>query len=70
MYELFGSGAIESMSVGRLRKVPFDAITDFVARRRAALNPAAAGSQPSSVPDFAAPSLPDIPDPVARVIHT
>ena len=70
MYELLGSGAIESVSVGRLRKVPFDALTDFVARRRAALNPAAAGSQPGSTPDLSGPSRPDSPDPVAGVIHT
>lgn len=34
MYELLGSGAVESLHVGRLHKVPFDALTDFVARQR------------------------------------
>jgi excisionase family DNA binding protein len=35
MYELLGSGQIESMHVGRLHKVPAEELTAFVERRRA-----------------------------------
>lgn len=35
MYELLGSGQIESVHVGRLRKVPADELTRFVAVCRA-----------------------------------
>jgi len=34
MYELLGSGQIESMHVGRLHKVPTEALTAFVERAR------------------------------------
>src|SRR5450830_1823790 len=34
MYELLGSGQIESMHVGRLHKVPAEALTAFVERGR------------------------------------
>ena len=34
MYELLGSGQIESMHVGRLHKVPAEALTAFVERQR------------------------------------
>jgi len=34
MYQLLGSGQIESVHVGRLHKVPADALTAFVERRR------------------------------------
>jgi len=37
MYELLGSGQIESMHVGRLHKVPAEALTAFVDRQRARL---------------------------------
>ena len=32
MYALIGAGAIESVKVGRLRRVPADALTGYVAR--------------------------------------
>lgn len=32
MYALIGAGAIESLKVGRLRRVPADALTGYVAR--------------------------------------
>lgn len=34
VYQLITSGELESVSVGRLRRVPVDAITEYVARRR------------------------------------
>ena len=34
MYELLASGQIESVHVGRLHRVPVDALTDFVDRSR------------------------------------
>ena len=34
MYELLGSGEIDSVHVGRLRKVPAQALTAFVERHR------------------------------------
>ena len=34
MYELLGSGQIRSVHVGRLRKVPAEALADFVERCR------------------------------------
>ena len=34
MYELLGSGQIESVHVGRLHKVPADALTAFIERQR------------------------------------
>jgi len=34
MYELLGSGQIGSMHVGRLHKVPADALTAFIERQR------------------------------------
>lgn len=34
MYELLGSGEIDSVHVGRLHKVPAEALTAFVERRR------------------------------------
>lgn len=34
MYELLDSGAVESLHVGRLHKVPVDAVMDFVTRQR------------------------------------
>jgi len=35
MYELLGSGQIGSVHVGRLHKVPTDALTTFIESRRA-----------------------------------
>jgi excisionase family DNA binding protein len=35
-YRLIGSGELESVPVGRLRRVPADAVNDYVARLRAA----------------------------------
>jgi excisionase family DNA binding protein len=35
MYELISSGAVESVQIGRLRRVRADALGDFVARLRA-----------------------------------
>lgn len=35
MYELISAGAIESLHVGRLHRVPADALVEFVARERA-----------------------------------
>ena len=35
MYELLTSGQIESMHVGRLHKVPADALATFIAHQRA-----------------------------------
>ncbi|NTW41648.1 MAG: helix-turn-helix domain-containing protein [Cellulomonadaceae bacterium] len=34
LYELMASGAIESIHIGRLRRIPVDCLTDFVDRRR------------------------------------
>lgn len=34
IYELMKSGALESVHVGRLRKIPAEALTDFVERCR------------------------------------
>jgi excisionase family DNA binding protein len=34
MYELLGTGQIESMHIGRLHKVPAEALTAFVRRQR------------------------------------
>lgn len=34
LYELMASGAIESVHIGRLRRIPVDCLTDFVDRRR------------------------------------
>lgn len=35
MYELIGSGAVESVQIGRLRRVPADALAEYVCRLRA-----------------------------------
>ena len=35
MYELLAAGEIESVHVGRLRRIPVDALTAYVARLRA-----------------------------------
>lgn len=34
MYELINSGAIETVHIGRLRRVPADSLSDFVERCR------------------------------------
>jgi len=34
MYELINSGAIETIHIGRLRRVPADCLSDFVERCR------------------------------------
>jgi hypothetical protein len=34
MYELINSGAIETVHIGRLRRVPADCLSDFVERCR------------------------------------
>ena len=34
MYELLCSGQVESIHVGRLHRVPAEALTDFIARQR------------------------------------
>lgn len=36
MYELLASGQVDSVHVGRLHRVPVDALTDFVDRSRRA----------------------------------
>ena len=36
MYELIGSGQVESISVGRLRRIPAEALDDYIASSRAA----------------------------------
>ncbi|MFD3569697.1 excisionase family DNA-binding protein [Streptomyces sp. NPDC058667] len=40
-YRLIGSGELESVPVGRLRRVPPDAVNDYVTRLRAANRPVA-----------------------------
>lgn len=35
LYELLRSGAIESVRIGRARRIPVDALDDYVARLRA-----------------------------------
>jgi len=42
MYGLIGTGAIESVPIGRLRRIPADAIADYVNRLRQAQHSAAA----------------------------
>lgn len=37
MYALIRDGAVESVRIGRLRRVPADALTEYVARLRSAL---------------------------------
>lgn len=39
MYRLVGTGAIESFTIGRLRKIPADAIDVYVTQLRAASGP-------------------------------
>ncbi|MDO8106400.1 helix-turn-helix domain-containing protein [Isoptericola sp. b441] len=39
MYELIHSGAIETVHIGRLRRVPADALTQFVERCRREQHP-------------------------------
>ena len=34
MYELINSGAIETVHIGRLRRVPAEALTDYVNRQQ------------------------------------
>lgn len=34
MYGLIAQGEVESIQIGHLRRIPVDALTDFVARRR------------------------------------
>lgn len=36
LYELIAAGQIETITIGRLRRISVEAIDDFVARRRAA----------------------------------
>lgn len=36
MYELIAAGEVESIHIGRLHKVPIDALADLVERQRAA----------------------------------
>ncbi len=43
-YRLIGSGELESVPVGRLRRVPADAVNDYVARLRAANRPTLAAA--------------------------
>ncbi|MEV5295099.1 excisionase family DNA-binding protein [Streptomyces sp. NPDC053741] len=40
-YRLISSGELESVPVGRLRRVPADAVTEFAAQLRRAHRPAA-----------------------------
>ena len=35
MFELIGRGEVESIKIGRLRKIPADALTSYVERLRA-----------------------------------
>ena len=49
MYELIGSGQVESISVGRLRRIPAEALDDYIASRRAA----EAADSPRTEPDGA-----------------
>jgi excisionase family DNA binding protein len=34
LYELLADGQVESIHVGRLRRIPIDALADFIARQR------------------------------------
>jgi excisionase family DNA binding protein len=43
MFELIGRGEIESIKIGRLRKIPADALTAYVKRLRADAAEQAAG---------------------------
>lgn len=50
LYELLAAGAIESVRIGSCRRVPADALEDFVARLRAPGGPEpAGGDKPLSV---------------------
>lgn len=42
VYELIADGDLESVKIGRRRKVPVDSINDYVSRLRAAQNGASA----------------------------
>lgn len=44
VYELLGSGELESIKVGRRRIVPVDAITQFMNSKRAAAQESTAGA--------------------------
>ncbi|NUU15809.1 excisionase family DNA-binding protein [Cellulomonas humilata] len=48
MYELLGSGQVESIHIGRLHKVPIDALETFVARTRADSRPSSTGATAST----------------------
>jgi excisionase family DNA binding protein len=43
MFELIARGEIESVKIGRLRKIPADALTAYVERLRAGASVAAGG---------------------------
>ena len=43
MYELIGSGEVESVLIGRLRRVPANALCDYVARLRTVQRQGVAG---------------------------
>lgn len=42
MYALVLDGEVESVTVGRLRRIPSECLTEFIARRRAGNTPLAA----------------------------
>lgn len=44
MYELIGSGAVESVTIGRLRRVPAGALTAFVEKLRSGVDHRATAS--------------------------
>jgi excisionase family DNA binding protein len=41
VFEMLARGEIESFKIGRLRKIPREAITDYIKRRRAAASQSA-----------------------------
>jgi excisionase family DNA binding protein len=43
MFELIGRGEVESIKIGRLRKIPADALTSYVERLRAEAGSALGG---------------------------
>ena len=50
MYELMDSGQVGSVHIGRLRKVPVEALHDFVERRRLLAECQSPASQPGGAP--------------------
>ena len=50
MYELMDSGQVGSVHIGRLRKLPVEALHDFVERRRLLAECQSPASQPGGAP--------------------